>query len=218
MSNPAELCSILREDVAEVWDKIYSHPFLQEVEAGSLPDIKYKFYFTQNAQYIETAVRFLAIAAAKAPDAASRDFCLELAVTSNEKCREQMEWVDELPGEVPAEMAPANFAYTRHLMELAHQGGTVDVLTGLLPCPWTYDEFAHAIHHKLTQPVAARWLEWWASDEHEEIVDNMKTAIDRLSADLSKTKRDALSHAFLTSSRLEYMFWDMAYYEQSWPV
>ncbi len=113
---------------------------------------------------------------------------------------------------------PANHGYTRHLMTLAHQGGTLDVLTGLLPCPWTYDEFAHAIHHKLTQPVAIHWLEWGAGDEHAQIVDDMKAVIDRLSADVSEAKRDELAHAFLTSSRYEYMFWDMAYYEQGWPV
>ena len=210
-------CSAMRADVSDVWDGIYAHPFIKELEAGTLPDRKFKFYFTQNYQYIQAVVGAMATAAGNAPDRESRDLCLDLAVISREKAGEQLEWAAELAGDVPTQMAPANHAYTRHVMTLAH-GGAVDVLTGLLPCPWTYDEFAHDIHSRLTQPVAIRWLEWWAGEEHNELVERMISVIDRLTDDVSKAKRDELADAFLTSSRYEYMFWDMAYNEQGWPI
>ena len=66
--------------------------------------------------------------------------------------------------------------------------------------------------------MAIRWLEWWAGEEHNELVERMISVIDRLTDDVSKAKRDELADAFLTSSRYEYMFWDMAYNEQGWPI
>jgi thiaminase/transcriptional activator TenA len=211
-------CDAMRADVSDIWEKIYAHPFLRDTENNTIAERKLKFYFTQNYQYIEAAVQFFAIAAGKAPDRESRDFCLETAATANEKMQEQIDWANELPGKVPTEMAPANHGYTRHLLTLVHQGGTLELLTGLLPCPWTYDEFSHAWAHKLTNPVTSRWLAWWASDEHKELVDNQKATIDRLSEGISPDREAALATAFRTSSRYEYMFWDMAYNEQFWPV
>lgn len=212
------LCSQMRKDVAAIWDKIYAHPFLKEVENDTLPERKLKFFFMQNYQFIDTAVQFYAIAAGKAPDRDAREFCLGVAAKANEKMHEQMEFVERLSGDVPREMAPANFGYTRHLLTQVHQGGTLEVLAAMLPCPWTYDDIGHAMHPKLRNPVTRQWLEWWASDEHADLVEHQQRIINRLSEGVSEAKRTELGQAFRISSLYEYMFWDMAYYEQSWPM
>ena len=62
------LSSEMRADSRDIWDQIDAHPLLAELKDGTVSDRKLKFYFTQNVMYIEAAIQFLGISAAKAPD------------------------------------------------------------------------------------------------------------------------------------------------------
>jgi thiaminase/transcriptional activator TenA len=42
--------------------------------------------------------------------------------------------------------------------------------------------------------------------------------MDRLATGLPQEELQRIEEAFLTSSRLEYAFWDMAYRQEQWPV
>ena len=59
------LATDMRADNRDIWEQIDGHPFLAELKDGTLSDRKLKFYFTQNVMYIEAAIQFLGIAAAK---------------------------------------------------------------------------------------------------------------------------------------------------------
>ena len=45
------------DNTGDVWDAIMSHPFLVELEAGTLPDEVLRFYFEQNLQYVDAVYR-----------------------------------------------------------------------------------------------------------------------------------------------------------------
>ncbi|MDQ6832681.1 MAG: thiaminase II, partial [Chloroflexota bacterium] len=46
----------------------------------------------------------------------------------------------------------------------------------------------------------------------------MRGVIDDEASRLDEAGRQRLRHIFRTSSRYEYMFWDMAWTRESWPV
>ena len=45
-----------------------------------------------------------------------------------------------------------------------------------------------------------------------------REVVDRFGSQAGDTSREAMRRAFLTSSRYEYLFWDMAYRREQWPV
>ncbi|MCI0790742.1 MAG: thiaminase II, partial [Chloroflexi bacterium] len=58
----------LRRDLDSVWERIFSHPFLKEVQAGSLPLEKFRYYVIQDYHYLEGFGRSVSIALSKGPD------------------------------------------------------------------------------------------------------------------------------------------------------
>lgn len=212
-------CAAMRNQNQDIWQKIDNHPFLAELRDGTLPDRKLKFYFVQNVHYIDAVIQFLGIAAAKAPDQESRDFCLDLIQVGNEEFKKQVNFAAELAGgEVSTEIAPACHGYTRHLLTLAHQGGTVDVLGAFLPCPWTYEFIGHRLAPVAKHPVHAKWWEFYGSDEHTELVERQLQIVTRLSSEIGEGHAKRIADSFRISLRYEWMFWEMAYREEFWPV
>jgi thiaminase (transcriptional activator TenA) len=201
----------------ELWNRIMGHPFIRDLRDGTLSDDKLRFYFEQNTMYIDVAVRARALAAGKAPDLESRDFCLERGPSGKNELQHQMSLLASLKGRPDAEPAPAALGYTRHLLTIAHSRDTVDLLAAFLPCPWTYDDIGTALEHHLKNPVHVDWMQFYWSADHHALVDRHRTIVDRLAAELPASRRAQLLDDYLISLKYEYRFWDMAYRCERWP-
>jgi thiaminase/transcriptional activator TenA len=213
-------CDSMRAEAEPIWDKIFAHPFLQELEEGSLPDEKLQFYFVQNVLYIEAALRALAQACAKAPTDESRNWIIDTLDFGRGELGRQREYVDELArgATVDWTIAPTCHHYTQHLLTRPAYGETVDLLVGLLPCSWTYDLFASRLATVVHHPVTMKWLGWFGGDEHNDLTSRYLEETNSLSRDLPPERDEELRKTFLISSRYEWMFWEMAYTHETWPV
>ncbi len=49
-------------------------------------------------------------------------------------------------------------------------------------------------------------------------VEAWRLLLDRAAADAEEAQRRRIQDAFLTSSRYEYMFWEMAHQRETWPL
>jgi thiaminase/transcriptional activator TenA len=49
-------------------------------------------------------------------------------------------------------------------------------------------------------------------------VDAWRSFIDRMALQAGPVELEAMRYAFITSCRYEYLFWDMAYRQEQWPV
>lgn len=69
-------------------------------------------------------------------------------------------------------------------------------------------------------PVAhyAKWIQTYASAEYQEIVGWLRTLFDEAAEDAGGALRGRLQEIFDTSSRWEYLFWEMAWKMEGWPV
>jgi thiaminase/transcriptional activator TenA len=213
-------CEAMREENGEMWEAIRTHPFIRDVESGLISDDRLAYYFGQNVQYVDVAYRIHAIAAAKAPDEESMEapqVSLRLAPDIIAHQRELFRRLGGDPDHLP-EMAPANKGYTDHLLRVAYERDTVDLLTAFMPCPWTYVEIAREIHAGISHPLVAEWLERYAGDELREMVDQRVAVIDRLAGSLPSERLDQLRHAFRISMRYEWLFWDDAYNKREWLI
>jgi thiaminase (transcriptional activator TenA) len=216
----------LREQAAGIWTAAQHHPFVAGVGDGSLPLEKFRFYIRQDYVFLIDFSRVLALASARAHDPADmarfaslldatlngemelhRGYCERFGIS-----REELE---------QTEAAPTTHAYTRHLLHIAETGSIAEIAASLIPCQLGYAEIGQMLAkagEPPNQPLYGEWIRMYASTEMAEIADWTCSLLDRLTVASSGQERDRLSRVFLTSSRYEYMFWEMAYTLERWPV
>ncbi len=211
----------LRAGAGAAWAGLHDHPIVREMAAGTLPPAKFRFYVEQNLIYLPEFARALALGAAKARDeaemrlfAAALTEVLEVEIPKNRELRDQVAAL--APDAVfPPVMAPANRAYTSYLLQVAHQGGPVEVMAAIMPCAWSYGEIAAVIGDEVADhPVYTGWVRFFQSPGYHALVDELKGQLHRMAGERGA---DGLQEVFTTSVRMERGFWDMAYATAQWP-
>jgi thiaminase/transcriptional activator TenA len=122
---------------------------------------------------------------------------------------------------VATPMAPTNYAYTRHLLHVAETGTPAEITVVALPCAWIYcDVGSHLLkngpppdHHPYKN-----WLNLYASPEFAEVARWMREKVDLWVKDAGGDEKRRMESHFIISSRYEYLFWDMAWKEEKWPI
>jgi thiaminase/transcriptional activator TenA len=122
---------------------------------------------------------------------------------------------------VATPMAPTNYAYTRHLLHMAETGTPAEITVVALPCAWIYcDVGSHLLkngpapdHHPYKN-----WLNLYASPEFAEVARWMREKVDLWVKDAGGDEKRRMESHFIISSRYEYLFWDMAWKEEKWPI
>ena len=216
----------LREKFGFLWDRLFAHPFVVGVGDGSLPLDRFRFYVKQDYFFLVQYGRMLALAAAKAPDLEGVNrFAALLGETLNTEMELHRSYCRSLG--VPAEElaavrpAPVTLAYTDYLLRVAYEGTLTDVIANLLPCQWGYYETG--LHLARTGDTSeanpyAEWIRMYSTEEFGEFVEWLRELLDSLTDTASRAEMLRLEDHFLTATRYEYLFWEMSYNMQDWPV
>ncbi len=124
------------------------------------------------------------------------------------------------PAEVAATpLAPTNLAYTSYLLAVAYGAPFAEVVAALLPCYWIYWEVGRALERAGSpDPLYRRWIGTYASEEFGAVVRAVLDVTNRVAAGAGPAGRDAMRRHFVTTSRYEWMFWDMGWRQEAWPV
>jgi len=219
------LCAELRAGSGGIWASLHAHPFIRELAAGTLPLEKFRFYLEQNLLYLPEYARVIALGAARAGDLDELErFAEALAnIVENEipKDRELLERViamgaEDRGGGLTA--APGTLAYTSYLTSTAYRGGTLEIMTAIMPCAWSYGEIAARLRPEVRpHPVYAAWVGFFDSPEYRELIATMRTDLDAMGAEAPPERRRALGEIFAAGGRLELGFWEMSYRMAQWP-
>ena len=213
----------LYEAAAPVWRQSLAHPFVRSLGDGSLPLENFRFYMRQDYVFLIEYSRLVALAAAKAPslDTMAR-FATLLDATLNREMALHREFAAECgiaAEELAAtEAAPTTRAYTSHLVRVASLGDLAETVTALLPCQWGYAEIGQTLARRgkpADAPFYAKWIEMYASEEFASLAAWLRALLDGYAG---KTDPERLVEIFCRSARYEYLFWDMAYRLEEWPV
>ena len=210
--------------IETIYAAILRHPFLTGLRDGSLPRESFRFYAVQDALYLRDFARGLSIAAARAP----RD---EWIIMFNEHAAEALRVERALhesffqefglsQADVAATaLAPTNTAYTSYLLAVAYGRPFHEAVAALLPCYWIYWEVGKSLERAgSTDALYARWIGTYSSDVFGAVVRGVLAATDAMAEGLPPDARDAMRRHFVTTSRFEWMFWDMGYRIEGWPV
>jgi thiaminase/transcriptional activator TenA len=216
---------------AELWSgiegtyrAILEHPFVIGLGDGSLERSAFEFYVVQDAHYLREYARALSVAAARAPVEADIAMFSEHAAgaIAVERSLHEGFFADFGVSEqdvARTPVAPTNLAYTSYLLATAYGGSFPDLLGALLPCYWIYWEVGKALlARSSSDPLYARWIETYGGEEFAEIVRAVLALADRLGPGLSPGERARAAHHFAVTSRYEWMFWEMGYRRERWPI
>jgi thiaminase (transcriptional activator TenA) len=217
----------LRAQCEGIWAGLHAHPFLRELARGTLPLEKFRFFIEQDLLYLPPFARCMAMGAAKARSEEELEFftrqadgIIRLEIPSNRRLLEQVASLGAQDRGGSLAMAPANVAYTSFLLATAAQGGPLEITAAILPCSWSYIEIARGLKDELAEhPVYSDWVGFYLGEEEAGLVLNMRETFDDLVREeaLGAGRRRELAEIFMMSSRLEGMFWEMAYTLDQWP-
>ena len=216
----------LRDEARPIWEKIMAHSYLVEMGKGKLPLDNFRYYVKQDYAYLIDFARCLGLAAAKADDKETMSTLASFVNSSLTIEVMMLEGLGERLG-IPldqlreTEQAPTTKAYTRHLLYVAHSGTIGEVMAAMLPCMWTYQEIGERIGVSPSigkQPIYKEWCDAYRSQSYIDLVDWYRNLTDRSAAEAGTSVRERMRGHFNLSSRYEYMFWDMAYRRETWPI
>ncbi|HYZ02745.1 MAG TPA: thiaminase II [Candidatus Binatia bacterium] len=220
----ASLTTALWERIEPIYARILAHPFVTGLTEGSLDRSAFRFYIVQDAHYLRDYARALGLLAARAPEEDQILLFCRHAVGAIEVERQLHEGFFQEFGLSAADVdrtpvAPTNLAYTSYLLRVAHGGSWPEALGAVLPCYWIYWEVGKALLEKGSpDPLYRRWIEAYGGEDFGEVVDAVLGVTDRVGERIGEAERRRLSDHFETTSRYEWMFWDMGYRQEAWPV
>ena len=204
------------ETVQPRYQDILAHPFVVGLGDGSLPEAVFVRYLLDDAHYLASYARTLAVIASRMPTTAGvglfAGFAQGAVVAERELHRSILEprGIDpDAPG--VAGESPACAAYTGFLARAATTA-PVEVAAGaVLPCFRVYLEVGRALvgqRHE-THPYAA-WIDTYEGDVFAEAVAGAERAVDELAA-AAPHQQQAMLAAYERATDLEWRFWDQAW-------
>ena len=209
--------------ITGLYAAILEHPFVTGLADGSLPRESFEFYVIQDALYLRKYAKALAAVGSRAAAPAETEMFSRHAagiVAVEMGLHESLlADLDIDPGvAAAAEEAPTTLAYTSYL--LAACGGSYSEGVGaVLPCYWIYWEVGkHLLERGSPEPRYQRWIDTYGAEEFGDEARDVIAVTDRLGQEISGVERERIHGHFRTTSRYEWMFWDMGYRRETWPV
>jgi thiaminase (transcriptional activator TenA) len=210
--------------VTGVYDAIVAHPFLTGLADGSLPHDAFAFYVAQDAIYLHGYAQALAAVASRAPNPEQTELfarhaadAIAVEKTLHGSLLEDLGIDPAAAG--PADPAPTNLAYVSYLLAATSTGSYAEGVGAVLPCYWIYWEVGKELLRRgSSDPRYQRWIDSYGGEEFGGVVQAVIDVTDELGPGLGAAERDRVHRHFRTTSRYEWMFWDMGYRKEAWPV
>lgn len=203
---------------ASVLDAIHAHPFVTGLGDGTLDREVFNGYMTQDALYLSDYGRAMGLLAARAQRADEIAFwgvSVQGAIVAERELHATRVTLDE------GTMSPTCRAYTSFLLGRAATAPYEVGVAAVLPCFWIYQVVGERLIETagdLSQHAYGDWIGMYADPAFAEATAQAKAITDRLADEASAGGREQMVEAYVTAARYEWMFWDAAWRQESWPV
>ncbi len=210
--------------ITDIYAAILAHPFLAGMTDGSLSSDAFTFYVVQDALYLRRYAQALAAVATHAPDPVQTEMFARHAagIVAVEMSLHDtlLADLDIDPGAVgAAQEAPTTLAYNSYLLANTQGGSYAEGVGTVLPCYWIYGQVGkHLLGRGSPNPRYQKWIGTYGGEEFDAEVRDVIAVTDKLGPELSAAERQRVRQHFRATSRYEWMFWDMGYRQEAWPV
>lgn len=210
--------------VAAIYQRICAHPFVAGLTDGSLGHDRFRYYVVQDAHYLRSYARALAVCAAKAPVQTELAMFVEhagAAIAAERQLHAELLAALGLDAGAAAALpvGPATEAYTSYLLATVYGGCYAEAVAAVLPCYWIYARVGEQLQRRGSpDPLYQRWIDTYAGEQYQLVVAAVLEVTDRVGALASAAEKESMRRHFHATARYEWMFWDAAYRMADWPV
>ena len=209
-----------------LYQAMLGHPFVTGIGDGSLDIERFKHFIRQDYLYLVQYARTLSLAAAKA---STVEVMGRFAVLAHETLNTEMALhrgycarfgISQTELEATTAV-PTTQAYTDFLVRTAYDGSFGELASALLPCMWGYCEIGQVLLSRgkpAGQPLYAEWIDMYSSAEFQTLADWLRGLVDKLAEAANDEERRRMEEAYVTGTRYEYAFWEMAWRLEEWTV
>lgn len=227
MNKATKFTERLFANVEPIWEQNHQHPFVQELGKGTLDVERFIHYLKQDYVYLLDYAKLFAVGVLKAKDLATMDYFAHIL---HDTLHVEMELHRQFAAEFgitreeleATKPTPVNLAYTRYMLDVAQNGSLAEVVACLLPCAWDYWEIGKLLAEQYGDQLAtnryAKWIEMYSTTDFGEGAKWLIELMDQLAEGKPERELAELEEHFQITSKYEYLFWDMNYHKQDWPI
>ncbi|MBB5173410.1 thiaminase II [Texcoconibacillus texcoconensis] len=215
----------LREEAEELFQACYHHPFIKGIGKGDLKKEQLIHYVKQDYEYLNAMIRARALSMAKCDNREDMElfnsgigFILNSEIHPHHCfCRVAGVDYEELQG---YPLAPTAHHYANYMEKVAHEGTLAEAIAVALPCPWIYLYVGKRLIEEYNPDESHPFYEWitFYGSQEEPRMNRSLEKLDELAERASEEEKQRMREHFMASCKLEYMFFDMAYKVEEWPV
>ena len=209
----------LYEAARPVWEACHAHPFVRGIGDGTLDIAKFRHFLLQDYLYLFDYARVFAYGVVKArePDL-MRTFAANVDAILGGEMKVHRAYMARLgiTEEQVFAVKPAlsNLSYTHYMLAAAAGGGQAEIVAAILACSWSYAEIGTrlaAIPGAAEHPFYGEWVQSYAGEDYQQTNDALVALMDDLAEGCTEAEYRRLEEIFVTCSRHELGFWDMAW-------
>ncbi len=219
-------CDEMESAASEQIDAMMNHPFVLGIGDGKLAADRFRHFMTQDYLYLIDYARCLAMGTVKAPDLAAmswfaaaidhilntemelhRSYCAKIGIT-----RQDLE---------STRHAPTTYSYTSYLLRVAQIGSFGELIAALVPCLWGYWKIGDNLARRgrpVHAPHYVEWIDTYAGEESRTVALQARDLCNNAAAQAGTTELAAMREAYVTCTRYERQFWQMAWDLETWPI
>ena len=203
-----------------VWDTYHQHPFVLGLQNGTLDQAKFRHYILQDYLYLIEYAKVFAIGITKARSLPVMQLfssyiqsIVHSEMTTHTGYMEKLDISYEELNRTP--VALSNRSYTAYMQQMAYEGGEAEALTAILSCAYSYEAIGRTIVREnpdaANHPLYGDWVQYYSGDKYHQ--DNLRLLdmLEMLTKDYTQQQLCHLEDIFVTCSRYESEFWDMAW-------
>lgn len=210
----------VRSKTEPVFQEIVNHDFLKELMAGTLNKDVFGFYVNQDTLYLSEYTKVLSSVAVKCYKAEETQFYLESAtgIIEVEKALHQI-FLDEKY--LNSTVSPTCELYNSYMARIVNNYSVEVGLAAVLPCFSIYKEvgdYVLANQSNKSDNIYQSWIDTYAGEEFGVTVDKAIAITNKYAKTASVETLELMEEVFIKTSKLEWMFWDSAYHEESWKI
>lgn len=209
----------LYESVKDIWKSYYIHPFVVGIGDGTLDIGKFKYYMIQDYIYLLDYVKVYALGVVKSDsEEVMQRFSSMVNSILNGEMNIHRSYIKRLGitlEEINNSKASLdNVSYTHYMLAVSYNGTLADITVSLLSCMWSYLEIGRNLSKNpgsTENEFYGEWIRGYISKEYEKSTKWLIDLVDNLTSNMGKKDLEKLEEIFITTSKYEYKFWDMAY-------
>ncbi|WLR57191.1 thiaminase II [Mesobacillus subterraneus] len=214
----------LKKQAEPIWQANFEHPFIKGIANGNLALESFRYYVLQDSYYLSHFARIQAIGASRADDLFTTSRMATHSLGTYEAELGLHETFLKQLGVTKQEIAefipsPTAYAYTSHLYRVAASGSLSEIIAAILPCYWIYHEIGQLLKESTPNvQIYQEWINAYGGDWFSELVNEQLNRLNVLALESPESEKEKMKQHFIISSQYEFMFWDMAYNQEKWPV